>query len=196
MLGIHTGEEPVPLIHALTHALGQSQNQAGSSGDAVQGATTLVSGEYPVARAQVGVLCFLCEWCYESPSTVAQFLGEGLNILTLIEWIHLSSGIDGEVQGLAAYLLAVIYAFNEDPETPFDRASLQEIVRTRVGTDQVISRIARLRDSTRFQKANSARSRIISKEALGVNDEEKDKEIEGMWYEPSFISLFKETSGK
>ncbi|RKP13963.1 p115 like vesicle tethering protein [Piptocephalis cylindrospora] len=189
---VDEGEEPVPLIHAITLALGQSQRPEGSMGGAGQENVALASGEYMVARAQVGVLCFLCEWCHGSSSTVAQFLGESLSIQTLIEWIHLSSGINGDVQGLAAYLLALAYAFNEDPETPFDRISLQEIVRTRVGTDQVSSRISRLRDSPRFQRASSSRPRIGPTGSVGAGGE-KSGEPEEMWYEPSFIALFKET---
>lgn len=70
----------------------------------------------------------------------------------MIEWISHSSGIDPLVQGLAAFLLGIVYEYDEDAETPFSRAHLQPIVLNRIGADQFTNRIGRLRESPQFQQ--------------------------------------------
>lgn len=57
------GEEPVPLLHQVMAAL------------------MLSSKESPTAsRAPIGYLCLLCIWLFESPSSVKQFLSEGIHV--------------------------------------------------------------------------------------------------------------------
>lgn len=72
--------------------------------------------------------------------------------MQLIEWISHSSGVDPLVQGLSAFLLGILYEYDEGTDSPFTRMSLQPIVLNRIGVDLFTSRIGRLRESPKFSQ--------------------------------------------
>lgn len=56
------GEEPVPLMHSIMHSLGVAHRESLD------------------VRVEIGVLCLMSLWLYESSEGVSQFLGEGVNL--------------------------------------------------------------------------------------------------------------------
>ncbi|KAJ3051862.1 hypothetical protein HK097_007134 [Rhizophlyctis rosea] len=134
-------------------------------------------------RVQIGLLSLMCTWLYESPDAVKEFLTEGSNVQFLVEQINQSSGVDPLVQGLAAYLLGLVYEWNDDSEATFTKTSLQSLILSRVGADVFISRIERLRESKEF---NSATAQIVKKDT-GV-DGEGNPEV---YFDYTFVELLK-----
>jgi hypothetical protein len=61
-ISIILGEEPVPLMHSIVHAL-----------------ITSVQDEMNI-RIPVALLSLLCIWLHEHPASVSQFLSEGSNL--------------------------------------------------------------------------------------------------------------------
>ncbi|KAJ3275936.1 Vesicle-mediated ER to Golgi transport protein [Terramyces sp. JEL0728] len=70
-----------------------------------------------------------------------------LSLLALVEQINHASGIDPIVQGLAAFLYGLVFEFNDDSEPTFTRANLQNVVSSRIGVDNFLSRAQRLKES-------------------------------------------------
>ncbi|KAI8053072.1 p115 like vesicle tethering protein, partial [Syncephalis plumigaleata] len=128
------GEEPVPFMHSIMHAIMMS----------IQDGMDL--------RIPIALISLLCTWLYESPPSVAQFLSEGVHLQSLIEWISQSTGMNETIQGMAAYLLGIIYEYNDDTQSPFPRGNLHSIILGRIGLDLFISRITRFRETSSFQE--------------------------------------------
>ena len=63
-----------------------------------------------------------------------------------------ASGMDPIVQGLAAYLLGICFEFNDDSVPGLTRTTIQSIVINRLGADQYVSRLNRLKESKYFVK--------------------------------------------
>ncbi|KAG1472429.1 hypothetical protein G6F56_001544 [Rhizopus delemar] len=127
------GEDPVPFLHhVVAQLLMATKNPATNS------------------RIPIGYLTFLCTWLYDSPQSVSLFLAESTNVQFLIQEMQ-SSTNDSMVQGLVAYLLGIIYQYNDDPQAPIDRVKLKTIFSSRV--DQMNSLLARLRDSPAIKNA-------------------------------------------
>ncbi|EIW65889.1 hypothetical protein TREMEDRAFT_45944 [Tremella mesenterica DSM 1558] len=120
-------------------------NRAAKEGKVV-GATE----EEDWSRVMVGYLVLLCTWLWDSPKTVKEFLSESANLQVLIQPITQPTGIDPLVQGLSAFLLGVCYEFNREPGE-ITRATLHPILHSRIGPDQFVSRMARLREDPRFR---------------------------------------------
>ena len=61
-----------------------------------------------------------------------------------------SSGVDVLVQGLCAFILGACYEFNREAGE-ITRATLQPILHKRIGADTFVSRMARVREDSRFK---------------------------------------------
>ncbi|KAJ1727002.1 Vesicle-mediated ER to Golgi transport protein [Coemansia biformis] len=129
------GEEPLPLLNELVSQARQ----------AVQGGAE--------TRLAISLLALVCVWLVNFPEGVAAFLDESSNVAFLVEQINGSSGISALVQGVAAFLFGLVYQFDTEPDTPMTRESLYPILSKRVGTDQLLIRVQRLRDAKEFQYA-------------------------------------------
>ncbi|KAJ3295360.1 Vesicle-mediated ER to Golgi transport protein [Borealophlyctis nickersoniae] len=127
-------------------------------------------------RVQIGLLCLLATWLYESTEAVKEFLTEGSNVQFLVEQINQSSGLNPLVQGLAAYLLGLVYEYNDDSEPTFTR---------RVGADVYVSRIERLRESKEF---NSTHLQVVKKD-LGTDANGYPE----LYFDHTFVELLKST---
>ncbi|KAJ9098126.1 hypothetical protein QFC21_004455 [Naganishia friedmannii] len=101
-------------------------------------------------RVMVGYLILLCTWLWDSPKSVKEFLNDSSNIQVLIGPITQPTGVDPIVQGLCAFLLGVCYEFNREPGE-VTRSTLYPILHSRIGPDQFVSRMARLREDARFK---------------------------------------------
>jgi len=86
------------------------------------------------------------------------------------------------VQGLCALLLSIVYEYNREPG-PVTRATLHPILTSRVGPDQFVSRIARLREDPRFKNVGPD---ILER----ATDAEADEGLEdGFWFDWAFIEF-------
>ncbi|KAF7890922.1 uncharacterized protein EAF01_010731 [Botrytis porri] len=95
-------------------------------------------------RILVAYLMLLCGWLFEDPDAVNDFLGEGSNIQSLIQ-AALHTGGDGVmVQGLCAVLLGIVYEFSTK-DSPVPRATIHPILGSKLGRDQYIDRLTKLR---------------------------------------------------
>lgn len=95
-------------------------------------------------RVLVAYLMLLCGWLWEDPDGVNDFLGEGSNIQSLVQAV-LHTTADGVlVQGLCAMLLGIVYEFSTK-DSPVPRATIHPILSSRMGRDQYIDRLMKLR---------------------------------------------------
>lgn len=95
-------------------------------------------------RVQVAYLMLLCGWLFEDPDGVNDFLGEGSNIQSLVQAV-LNTGGDGViVPGLCGMLLGIIYEFSTK-DSPVPRATIHPILASRMGKDQYVDRLTKLR---------------------------------------------------
>ncbi|KAH0566271.1 hypothetical protein GP486_000323 [Trichoglossum hirsutum] len=96
-------------------------------------------------RVSVGYLMLLCGWLFEDPDAVNDFLGEGSSVQSLVQ-AATQGGSDGViVQGLCAVLLGIIYEFSTK-DSPISRSTLHTILASRLGRDQYIDKITKLRE--------------------------------------------------
>ncbi|KAJ2445955.1 Vesicle-mediated ER to Golgi transport protein [Coemansia sp. RSA 2440] len=132
---IAQGEEPFPLLNEL---MSQARQAAQSESD---------------ARLSLAIFTLVCVWLVDFPRGVSTLLDESSNVAFLVEQINGSSGVNALVQGAAAFLFGLVYQFDLEPETPMSRENLYPILSKRVGADQLLIRVQRLRDSKEFQYA-------------------------------------------
>ena len=95
-------------------------------------------------RVLVAYLMLLCGWLFEDPDAVNDFLGEGSNVQSLVQAVIRSSGEATIVQGLCALLLGIVYEFSTK-DSPVPRATIHPILASRMGRDQYIDRLTKLR---------------------------------------------------
>ncbi|CAD6572881.1 MAG: hypothetical protein TREMPRED_000676, partial [Tremellales sp. Tagirdzhanova-0007] len=143
-------------------------------------------------RAMVGYLVLLCTWLWDSPKTVKEFLKESANLQVLIQPITQTNGIDPLVQGLSAFLLGVCYEFNREPGE-ITRTTLHPILHSRIGPDQFVSRMARLREDPRFRAVQPDAFDTEGPDAGVPVHEEADEIDEGLelWFDWAFVDFWK-----
>ncbi|CAJ0749105.1 1181_t:CDS:10 [Entrophospora sp. SA101] len=117
-------------------------------------------------RVLIGYLCLLCVWLWDSPQCVKQFLSDSAHLQTLITPITQSSSVDARVQGLCAFLLGICYHFNHISDSLISRSTLQPILHNRIGVDQFINRITRLRESPHFKHASQYLQVFLEEESI------------------------------
>ncbi|CAG8512013.1 7681_t:CDS:10 [Ambispora leptoticha] len=161
---VENDEEAVSLLHAIAGNLMMATRQNAD------------------VRVLIGYLCLLCVWLWDSPKSVRDFLSEGAHLQILITPITQSSGVDTRVQGLCAFLLGICYEFNDEEDVPINRSTLQPILQNRIGVDQFINRIARLREIPNFKHAS---------QYLQVTPEEEEKGLPDLFFDYSFVEFFK-----
>lgn len=96
-------------------------------------------------RILVGYLMLLCGWLFEDPDAVNDFLGEGSNVQSLVQAVLQGSGDGTIVQGLCAMLLGIVYEFSTK-DSPVPRETIHPILASRMGRDQYIDRLTKLRN--------------------------------------------------
>ena len=108
--------------------------------------SNLITGVQKTAdeRILVAYLMLLCGWLFEDPDAVNDFLGEGSNIQSLLQAVLQGGGDEIIVQGLCAMLLGIIYDFSTK-DSPVPRATIHPILASRMGRDQYIDRLMKLR---------------------------------------------------
>ncbi|OCF39785.1 hypothetical protein I317_06394 [Kwoniella heveanensis CBS 569] len=159
---------------------------------AKEGLTTGLPEEEDWTRVMVGYLVLLCTWLWDSPKTVKDFLSESANLQVLIQPITQATGIDPLVQGLSAFLLGVCYEFNREPGE-ITRATLHPILHSRIGPDQFVSRMARLREDPRFRAVQPDAFDTESSDATAALPDGQDEIDEGLelWFDWAFVDFWK-----
>jgi hypothetical protein len=95
-------------------------------------------------RVLVAYLMLLCGWLFEDPDAVNDFLGEGSNVQSLVQAVLQGGGDGTVVQGLCAMLLGIVYEFSTK-DSPVPRATIHPILASRMGREQYIDRLQKLR---------------------------------------------------
>lgn len=98
-------------------------------------------------RVSIGYLMVLCGWLYEDHDAVNDFLGEGTNVQSIVQLVTQNNQLRPLVSGLSALLLGIIYEFSTK-DSPIPRATLHQILTTRLGREQYVDRITKLREHT------------------------------------------------
>ena len=109
----------------------------------------LISGEQrnEDVRVSIGYLMILSGWLYEDHDAVNDFLGEGSSIQSIVQLVTQSKPQRVLVSGLCALLLGIVYEFSTK-DSPIPRNTLHEILTTRLGRDQYVDKITKLREHT------------------------------------------------
>lgn len=130
-----------------------------SDGDAEQGeevvtciqalSANLISSEQrnEDPRVSIGYLIVLCSWLYEDHDAVNDFLGEGSNVQSIVQLVLQNQQTRILVSGLCALLLGIVYEFSTK-DSPIPRAILHQILTQRLGREQYVDRITKLREHT------------------------------------------------
>ncbi|CAB5295888.1 unnamed protein product [Rhizophagus irregularis] len=167
--GDDNGEENITLLHTIAGNLmiATRQNAERQNAD---------------VRVLIGYLCTLCIWLWDSPISVREFLSESGHLQMLITSITQSSGVDARVQGLCAFLLGICYEFNHNLDPQITKSTLQQILLNRIGYDQFVNRITRLRESPHFKHAS---------QYLQVVPEEAARGLPELYFDYAFVEFFK-----
>ena len=96
-------------------------------------------------RISIGYLTALCSWLYEDHDAVNDFLSEGSNIQSIVQSVAQGNQSRVLVSGLCAILLGTVYEFSTK-DSPVPRATLHQILTTRLGREQYADRITKLRE--------------------------------------------------
>lgn len=135
---------------------------------------------------------------------------EAVHLTQLIQPITQSSGVDSVVQGLCTYLLGVCYEYNREPgpisrcassaaprlamksrpdsRIAHRRETLHPILQSRVGPDQFVSRILRLREDPRFRNVGPNVLELIDEDDALAEDLGEEN---GLWFDFSFVEFLK-----
>ncbi|CAK5281972.1 unnamed protein product [Mycena citricolor] len=138
-------------------------------------------------------LCLLCQWLWEEPLAVKDFLDAG-GLSVLVEAINQTGETDSVAPGLCAFLLGVCYEFDREPGE-ITRTTIYPII-NRLGVETLVGRMTRLRDDERFKAVGPDLvvlpfSGATPAHVAGVKgDSEKEKQGE-IWFDWAFIDFWK-----
>ena len=96
-------------------------------------------------RVSIGFLMILCGWLYEDHEAVDDFLGEGSNVQSIVQLISRNDPSRVLVSGLCAFLLGIVYEFSTK-DSPVARETLHSILTSRLGREQYVDKITKLRE--------------------------------------------------
>ena len=125
-------------------------------------------------RVLVAYLMLLCGWLFEDPDAVNDFLGEGSNVQSLVQAVLHGGGDETIVQGLCAMLLGIVYEFSTK-DSPVPRATIHTILASRMGRDQYIDRLMKLRGHPLLRDFEVLSQKLSSAPTGGLPDVLFDK---------------------
>ena len=96
-------------------------------------------------RVVIGYLMVLCGWLFEDHDAVNDFLEEGSNVQSIIQFVIQDNHSQILVSGLSAFLLGIIYEFSTK-DSPIPRETIYQTLTTGLGREQYLDRITRLRE--------------------------------------------------
>ncbi|KAK3683542.1 p115 like vesicle tethering protein [Podospora appendiculata] len=95
-------------------------------------------------RVIIGYLMLLLCWLFEDLDAVNDFLGEFTNLQGLIQAAVENPNGDVIVQGLSTMLAGVVYEFSTK-DSPVPRATVREMIMSRMGRDRYVDKLSKLR---------------------------------------------------
>ena len=96
-------------------------------------------------RITTAYLTLLCGWLFEDPDAVNDFLQEGSHVQSLIQLVLQPTSARALEAGLSAFLLGIIYEFSTK-DSPIPRTKLHELLTTRLGREQYVDKMTKLRE--------------------------------------------------
>jgi len=133
-------------------------------------------------RIIIGYLMLLLCWLFEDLDAVNDFLDEYTNLQGLIQAAVENPNGDVIVQGLSAMLTGVIYEFSTK-DSPVPRATVREIIMTRMGRDRYVDKLSKLRSYPLM------RDHEVLSQRIGFSQDEK---LPDVFLDDSFVDFFKD----
>ena len=96
-------------------------------------------------RISASILMLLCGWLYEDLDAVNDFLGEGSNVQSIVQLISRNDHSRLLISGLCAFLIGIVYEFSTK-DSPITRETLHSILTSRLGREQYVDKITKLRE--------------------------------------------------
>ena len=158
------GEEVVTLIQSLAGNVISAEQRGGDE------------------RVSVGYLMILCSWLYEDHDAVNDFLSEGSNVQSIVQLLAQTSQSRILVSGLCAILLGTIYEFSTK-DSPIPRATLHQILMTRLGREQYVDKITRLREHPTVRDFEVLPQNLSSSQFGGLPE---------VYFDKSFVDFLKD----
>ncbi|KAF9450102.1 hypothetical protein P691DRAFT_726661 [Macrolepiota fuliginosa MF-IS2] len=142
-------------------------------------------------RVVVGYLSLLSQWLWEDPKSVRDFLDSG-GLGTLVEPVNQISESDVLIPSLCAFLLGICYEFNREPGE-ITRSTIHQII-NRLGIDNLVAQISRLREDDRFRAIGPdsivQASPLVAKPGLPAPKQPSQEEVE-IWFDWAFVDFWK-----
>ncbi|KAK0706654.1 p115 like vesicle tethering protein [Lasiosphaeria miniovina] len=133
-------------------------------------------------RVIVGYLMLLLCWLFEDLDGVNDFLGEFTNLQGLIQAAVENPNGDVMVQGLSAMLAGVVYEFSTK-DSPVPRATVREMIVSRMGRDRYVEKLTKLRSYPLM------RDHEVLPQSLDSNPEQK---LPDVFFDDTFVEFFKD----
>ncbi|KAK4205681.1 putative transport protein USO1 [Triangularia verruculosa] len=133
-------------------------------------------------RVIVGYLMLLLCWLFEDLSGVNDFLDEFTNLQGLIQAAIENPHGDVIVQGLSAMLAGVIYEFSTK-DSPVPRATVREMIMTRMGRDRYVDKLSKLRSHPLMRDYEV----LPQKLEPGL-----DQKLPDVFFDDTFVEFFKD----
>ncbi|KAK3315248.1 p115 like vesicle tethering protein [Apodospora peruviana] len=133
-------------------------------------------------RIIIGYLMLLLCWLFEDLDAVNDFLGEFTNLQGLIQAAVENPNGDVIVQGLSAMLAGVIYEFSTK-DSPVPRATVREMIMTRMGRDRYVDKLSRLRSYPLMRDHEVLAQRL---------DSGLEEKLPDVFLDDTFVNFFKD----
>ncbi len=179
---IHENPETKALVMAVTEGDEASGEEVVTS---IQTITAHFLGSVAKSadpRILTGYLMLLLCWLFEDLDGVNDFLGEGSNVQGVIQAAVENPNGDVIVQGLSAMLVGVIYEFSTK-DSPIPRATLREIIMSRMGRDRYVDKLSRLRAFPLMRDHEVLSQRL---------EMTPDQKLPDVFFDDTFVDFFKD----
>lgn len=134
-------------------------------------------------RISIGYLMLLLCWLFEDLDGVNDFLGEFTNLQGLIQAAIENPNGDVMVQGLSAMLAGVVYEFSTK-DSPVPRATVREMIMSRMGRDRYVDKLTRLRSHPLMRDHEVLPQKLTD---LGP-----DQKLPDIYLDDTFVDFFKD----
>ncbi|KAK1761140.1 intracellular protein transport protein USO1 [Echria macrotheca] len=144
--------------------------------------STVAKSEDP--RVIIGYLMLLLCWLFEDLDGVNDFLGEFTNLQGLIQAAVENPNGDPIVQGLSAMLAGVVYEFSTK-DSPVSRATVREMIMSRMGRDRYIDKLTKLRSHPLMRDFEVLPQKLL--DPTGI-----DQRLPEVFLDDTFVEFFKD----
>ena len=133
-------------------------------------------------RVSIGYLMLLLCWLFEDLDGVNDFLGEFTNLQGLIQAAIENPNGDVLVQGLSAMLAGVVYEFSTK-DSPVPRATVREMIMSRMGRDRYVDKLTRLRSHPLMRDHEVLPQKLTAS---------PDQNLPSVYFDDTFVDFFKD----